>query len=378
MSVRRTRVLHIIQNLNYGGMERLLADIVRGVDLERFESHVLVLQYLGQFAAGLDDMATLHESEPMGRWSMIWPHSLIRQIRGIHPDVVHTHSGVWYKATLAARMAGVARVIHTEHGRHFPDPWRARFFDGLAARRTDVAVAVSESVRDKLESGVVRGVCRVQVVLNGVDTERYQPIPDTGRIRNELGIARDVPILGSIGRLELIKGYDVMVEAFARMRAAGRADGALIIAGDGGQRPALQRQIADLGLSGKVHLLGWRDDVNDLLSAFDLFTMSSRSEGTSVSLLEAMSSGLCPVVTDVGGNAAVLGAELAHRLVPSERPELLAQAWVGALQNVDRRRRDADGARKRVFDTYGARAMICAYQKLYEGRSADQPALAPA
>src|SRR5690348_8097596 len=152
---RRTRVLHVIQNLNYGGMERLLADIVRRADPERFESHVLVLQYLGRFADGLREHAELHVAEPMSRWSMVWPASLAQTIRGIAPDVVHTHSGVWYKTTLAARQAGVPRLIHTEHGRQTPDPWQSRVVDGLASRRTNVVVAVSEALAAQLARTVV-------------------------------------------------------------------------------------------------------------------------------------------------------------------------------------------------------------------------------
>src|SRR5690606_40912921 len=142
----RTRVLHVIQNLNYGGMERLLADLVRRIDAARFESHVLVLQYFGRFAEGLGDVATLHQAAPMSKSSMIWPRALARQIRALGPDVVHTHSGVWYKGSLAARLAGVPLVVHTEHGRQAPDPWQARLVDGLGSRRTAGVVAVPGSV----------------------------------------------------------------------------------------------------------------------------------------------------------------------------------------------------------------------------------------
>jgi glycosyltransferase involved in cell wall biosynthesis len=364
----RIRVLHIIQNLNYGGMERLLAEIVCGVRADRFDSQVMALQYLGRFADGLEKVATLHQAAPMTRFSMLRPEVLSRQIRAIRPDVVHTHSGVWYKATLAARMAGVPWVIHTEHGRQLPDPWQNRFVDNLAARRTDVAVAVSDSVCRLLQNNVVRGSCRVDVVVNGVDTERFQPMPDTGRLRNELGIGSHVPILGSIGRLESIKGFDVMIEAFKVLRTT-NSTAVLVLAGDGAQRPLLQQQISRFGLSDSVFLLGWRDDVHDLLSAFSVFTMSSRSEGTSVSLLEAMSSGLCPVVTDVGGNSEVLGAKLAHRLVPSESPNQLARAWRNALTDHEQRKRDAAVARERVEATFAKRNMVAAYERLYQADS---------
>ena len=91
---RRIRVLQIIQNLNYGGMERLLADLVLRADPARFESQVLVLGYLGRFAEGLESVATLHVSPRLPPWSLVWPGPLIRTIKAIAPDVVHMHSSL--------------------------------------------------------------------------------------------------------------------------------------------------------------------------------------------------------------------------------------------------------------------------------------------
>jgi glycosyltransferase involved in cell wall biosynthesis len=141
----------------------------------------------------------------------------------------------------------------------------------------------------------------------------------------------------------------------------------LIIAGDGSERARLEAMIADLGLTGRAHLLGWRDDVHELLSTFSLFSMSSRSEGTSVSLLEAMSSGLCPVVTRVGGNEAVLGPSLARHLVPAEDPEALADEWSTVLSDIARMREGGRLARERVEEAFGVDRMVREYEALYLG-----------
>jgi glycosyltransferase involved in cell wall biosynthesis len=366
---RRIRVLQVIQNLNYGGMERLLADLACRVDPARFELHVLVLSYLGRFSAGLEQYAKLHVADPLPRWSMLWPGPLIRQIQRIAPDVVHTHSGVWYKVSLAARLAGVPRLIHTDHGRPNPDPWRTRMLDRLAAQRTDVIVPVSEPLRRYLKARVVPDPSRLRVIRNGVDTDTFRPKGDDGRVRRELSIPAEAFMLGSVGRLESIKGYDVMVSALQRLRAAWRVGPApvLVIGGEGSERPRLKGMIETARLQAHVRLLGWREDVPDLHAAFGLFTMSSRSEGTSVSLLEAMSAGLCPVVTDVGGNADVLGQELRHRLVPPDDPKALATAWLDALRDSRQRRRDGDAARRRVEARFGVDAMVRAYERLYVG-----------
>lgn len=370
MTSRRTRVLHVIQNLNYGGMERVLADIVLRTDASRFESHVLCLQYLGRFSQGLEGAATLHLGPKMSSGSMLWPRALAETMRRIAPDVVHSHSGVWHKSSLAARLARVPWIVHTEHGRAKPDPLQNRIVDGLAARRTDRIVAVSPQLARELPRTLRTRAEKIVMVSNGVDTDAYRPRTDTGALRRELGLATGVPIIGSIGRLEPIKGYDVMIEAFAILRARHEHhDAVLVVGGQGSTREALGRLVHDRGLDGRVHLLGWRDDPHDLLSAFTIFTMSSRSEGTSISLLEAMSAALAPVVTDVGGNRAVLGSPLDEEgLVPTESPRELADRWAALLANPDRRARMGRLARERVLAAYGVDAMVRAYCAIYEER----------
>src|SRR5438876_1535216 len=135
----------------------------------------MTMTHFGPLAEGLAAFAELHQDESIPRFSMVWPRRASGKIRSIAPDVVHTHSGVWYKASLAARRAGVPRIIHTDHGRPHPDPWVARFLDGLAARRTDVVVAVSEALRRQLADTVVPDPARIRVIVNGVDTSRFGP-----------------------------------------------------------------------------------------------------------------------------------------------------------------------------------------------------------
>lgn len=366
--------------MNYGGMERLVAEMTHRIDHERFDVHIMALGYLGHFSQGLDAVATLHLARPMSRWSMLRPTSLADDIRAIAPDVVHTHSGVWYKVSRAVGMAGVPFHVHTDHGRNTPDPWLHRFIDRRASTNTDVIVAVSELLGTQLRR-IVRRPERVRVIPNGVNVDTYAPGPDTGALRRELGIAAETPIIGSVGRLEWIKGYDVMIAAFAQLlatwneRGTGGPRPVLVLIGDGQERIALEQTAADAGCRNSVHFLGWRSDILECERAFTFFTMSSRSEGTSVSLLEAMSAGLCPIVTAVGGNPVVLGEPLAHRLVPAQSPTALADAWRAALRDTERRTSDARAARARVRSAFSLDAMVRAYERVYvDGPLADVPA----
>lgn len=364
---RRIRVLHILNNLNYGGMERVVAQICRRIDPDRFEMHLTALEYLGHFASEIDGRAELHLASPMTKWSMVRPSALARDIRRIAPDVVHTHSGSWFKGSLAARIAGVPLQLYTDHGRQIPDPWSSRALDRIASKRTDVVVAVSDKLAQHLSS-FVADAGRIRVVPNGVDTTRYSAQPAGVSLREELGIADDRLIIGSIGRLEVVKGYEVMIAAFAQLLGtwANGTPPVLVLVGDGSQKSALEQMVREAGIDGSVHFLGWRSDIQRCLASYTIFAMSSHSEGTSVSLLEAMSAGLCPVVTDVGGNTAVLGHALSHRLVPPSDPAALAAAFCDALTGADRRTADAITARERVVEDFGLESMVHQYEQIYQ------------
>lgn len=366
MTPRKTRIMHVVNNLNYGGMERIVAELAQRTDASRFETHVLALGYMGHFGDGLDGFATLHVADKMPRWSMLHPQDLARQIARISPDVAHLHSGVFYKASLAAAMAKVPYQIYTDHGRQNPDPWIYRTIDRRASRRVNIIVAVSEALRIRLAT-FVQDPSRLRVIPNGVDTERYAPRDDDQEFRRELGLAAGVPIVGSIGRLEPIKGYGVLVDAFALLRQSwtNGIPPVLVLVGDGSERETLIQAAASLGITDSVHFVGWRSDIERVQRSFTIFSMSSHSEGTSVSLLEAMGSRLCPVVTNVGGNAAVLGPDLAHRLVPSDDPAALAIGLSDALHDVVARTRDGSASRQRVIDAFGLDAMVKSYDDLY-------------
>ena len=360
----RVRVVHVVQNLNYGGMEKLLADLVRRIDHGRFESHVVTLEYLGRFSREMEGSAELHLCPPMSRASMLRPAGLARCLTAIRPDVVHTHSGVWYKASRAGRMAGARAVVHTEHGKQAGD-WLSRVLDRRAARRTTAVVAVSRALGQYLSGRLQMPLEAIHVIPNGVDATRFMPRPPSGTLRDQLGLRPEQAIIGSIGRLEPVKGYDVVIRAFAALpRRADEVQPVLVIAGEGSARAELEHLAASLGISDRVFLLGWRDDPEDLLAHFRCFVLGSWSEGTSVSLLEAMASGVAPAVTAVGGNPAVLGEELSAQAVVPGDPNALSLA-VARLLDADVASGVGATARRRVQTVYGLDAMVGAYETLY-------------
>ena len=361
------RVAYVIQNLNFGGMERVLHSLARNLPRQEFEVHLVVLEYLGHFADGLEDRVVLHKVPPMSQLSLLHPRRLASTLRAIGPDIVHTHAGVWLKGARASRLAGVPSTVHTEHGRPDPVPLADRLLDNLASRYTDIVVAVSEALAGVLRTQVVHDPSRVRVITNGVDTERIRPTMDRAALRRTLGISEETPVIGSIGRLEPIKNYGLALRALRELGEGGPGGPAplLILVGDGSERSHLEAQAAELGVAPRVRFLGWRTDADSICGAFDLFTLPSRSEGTSISLLEAMSAGVCPVVTDVGGNRAVLGPALATLLVPDDDDVALASTWRRLLGDRALRGSLAAQARLRAQQDYSVERMVAQHASLY-------------
>lgn len=366
-AIRPIRVAHVIQNLNFGGMERVLHGLARELHGRGFDVHIVVLEYLGYFATGLESFATLHQVPKMSKFSLLYPRELASVLRGIAPDIVHTHSGVWLKGVRAARLAGVPAVVHTDHGRPDPVPWIDRAIDNLASRQTDVILAVSGALGAVLCGQVVHDPARVRVVTNGVDTKRLRPTLDQVALRRALDLPLNTLTIGTIGRLEPIKNYRLALRAFSRIEivAGGAPPPLLVFVGDGSERGELEALAAELGLANQVRFLGWRTDAERIYGAFDLFTLTSLSEGTSISLLEAMSAGVCPIVTDVGGNRAVLGLDLASLLVAADDEVGLAEAWQRYLGDFELRAAIGARARARVEQAFSMEGMIDQHTILY-------------
>ena len=363
----RIRVVQTVLDLEAGGLERVVADLARRLDPLRFDVHVLALRFLGRHAEGLERYATLHVAPHLPRWTMLWPRPLEQMFRSIAPHVVHSHSGAWYKSALAARRARVPAIVHTEHGRPDPDSWQGRAVEYLASRKTDVLIAVSAELGHRMV-GHVSPRCAIDVIVNGVDTERFAPERSAAAWRERLGLAAETPVIGCVSRLDPIKDFPMLLEALALLRRGwqGSAPPVLVIAGEGPEQARIAALTETWGLGDAVHPVGWVGEPVDLYPLFDVFTLSSRSEGTSIALLEAMSCGVCPIVTAVGGNPAVLGPELVSLLVPSGDSPALAASWRNVLTQPPVLDAHGAAARARVVDHFSLAAMVARHESLYE------------
>jgi glycosyltransferase involved in cell wall biosynthesis len=363
------RITHIVHDLHGGGFESLIATMAQRLAGSTIGISVISLsgregRVGGSIRPLLDQY---HVLRPGTSLSMLAPLALARAIRATGADVVHLHSGVWYKGSLAARRAGVRGVVYTEHGREHLDPPLMRLLDRLASRRTDVVVAVSDRLARYLETAVGVAARRIVTIRNGVDTARFSPGPAPLDLRRSLGIPDDALVIGSIGRLEQVKAYDRLIAAVVRLRAsAPDCHVRCVIWGEGAQRPALAAQVRASGLDGTVMLPGWTESPVLAHRMLDVFALTSLSEGTSVSLLESLASSTAPVVMDVGANADMLGPQLAAQLVPAGDLDAFVATMEATLRDPDRRRRAGEAGRARVVAHYSLDAMMAGYSDVYQ------------
>lgn len=358
------RVLQVIAPAPAGGAESVVLALGAGL---RSRGHAVLLAAL--VGPGGEDHPVAAQGRALGlevealthptRAYLAERRAILALMRRWQPTAVHTHG---YRpdvvAGLAARAAGVPQVT-TAHGFIGGDR-RGRLYEWLqleAARRAAAAVAVSAPIVARYRRAGVPAA-RVHLIRNAWSGREPLPRADA---RRALGISSDDPLVGFVGRLSSEKGADVLIESLAkssvpRLRAA--------FAGEGPEREALAARAGALGLGDRVQWLGRVPDAGLLASAFDLFALSSRTEGTPIALLEAMAAGLPIVATAVGGVPDVVSKDEAW-LVPSEDPAALAAALDAALADPALARARGAAARRRLERDFHPDGWLAAHEALY-------------
>ena len=329
-------IVHVVENLDRGGLERTVVDLIASQRDAGHECRVICLFKLGLLAREL--LASGVRVDACGKRpgldlrALRRARALIRQ----SPDaVIHTHNAMaHYYAVLASIGLPVKCRINTRHGmggrtRSGRQEWLYR----QSLRGTDYAVAVCEAARQRFAADGMHPRRALLSVPNGIRLERFRPADDVARqsLVAELGLPTGSRIIGTVGRLQPVKDHALLLRAFAKVRVQ-VPEAALVIVGDGPLRAALEAQAEQAGLSDAVRFMGDRHDVPRLLTGMEVFALTSTSEGYSVALLEACASSLPIVATDVGGNREIVRHGINGRLVPSGDTAAIATALIALLR----------------------------------------------
>jgi glycosyltransferase involved in cell wall biosynthesis len=223
--------------------------------------------------------------------------------------------------------------------------------------------ANAEAVRDFVNDNEGCPKEKMVVIPSGVDTDRFLPLP-AGDYKARLGLRTDRPVVGVVTRMRVRKGVEEFLRAMnlVRQRFPGTQ---AAVAGEVTLDEELQRLVDGSGMGEDLHLLGRRTDMPEVLSAFDLFVLSSHDEGMSNAILEAMSMELPVVATDVGGTGEVVRHGESGLLVPAKDPLPLADAMIEVLGAPARGRAMGRVGRQIVVDGFSARSMVRQMESLY-------------
>jgi len=306
----------------------------------------------------------------IGPWDLVALVALCRLLRRGHFSLVHTHSSkAGFLGRIAARVCNTP-VVHTPNGLYFLEKRGAsrRFYlnlERLAGRLTARMIAVSRDERDVLLRNHITDATRIRVIQNGVDVARMdrEVVLTQAEAKSRLGISPDRCVVGVVGRLVPQKAPLLFVRA-AREVTGEAPETVFMWVGSGPLQAQVESQARAQGVS--LRLLGHREDVWQVMRAFDVFVLASQYEGLPFALLEAMTLALPVVVTDVVGTREVIDDQHSGLVVPANAPAAMAAAILSLLRDPERARRLAFAGRHKVVADFSLEQMLDRHHALYE------------
>ena len=306
----QNRIAHILLSLEIGGLEVHVAKMVAYQKSKGATLHVLCLDNKGELATQLERQGisvVLFKRKP-GKMDRQVLSSIRTYISKHKITSLHTHNFEPYMyGTLSTLFKKKIPLVHSQHGIEVHVSRFKKLFVRASLLLKPSLVAVSSSVESHMRSFGWWLPSTSQTILNGVDTNEFQPKPaQQADLKSKFGYQNNAFIVICVARLAPVKDHDTLISNFSAF-AEHHPQAKLLIVGDGPSREHLEKCSAQLKSNKEqIHFLGERTDIVELLLTADIFMMTSISEGISISLLEGMSSGLVPIVTDVGGNSEII------------------------------------------------------------------------
>jgi len=298
---------------------------------------------------------------------------MLAQLRQWRPQVVHTRNLAALEMQVPAWWAGVPLRVHGEHGRdaHDVDGTMRRYQWLRRSYRPFVHhwVALSRDLAAYLEQAVGVPRRRISQIYNGVDSERFAPVPARQPIDGSPFNDPALCLVGTVGRMQTVKAQPLLVKAFARalaLQPALRERLRLVLVGDGPLRAECEALLDAAHLRPLAWLAGERGDVPAVMRGLDVFALPSLAEGISNTVLEAMASGLPVIATDVGGNADLVTDGESGNIVPPGDVDALAAALLQWSADPAQRREAGRRGRAAVEQRFSLPAMVDAYRRVYE------------
>jgi sugar transferase (PEP-CTERM/EpsH1 system associated) len=359
-----SRICHLVYSFGIGGLEKLILEMVRDSQ-QHFEHHIIALT---RAEPSMIEMlpANVHLyqlNKPEGHSFSIYP-ALYRQLKAIQPDTLHSYNLATVEYQWLAALLRIPRRIHAEHGRDSYDPDgsnnKYQLLRKLCSPVVHKFVAVSNDLGKWLNDEVGLASTKIQVVHNGIDTQHF--CVDKKQRSPKF-------TLGHVARMQSIKNQTMLLDAYSRAcqdNSEFSQNSRLLLVGDGPELSSLKQHQQRLPPLGEVIFAGAQMDVKPYYQSFDLFILSSIAEGIPVTLLEAMSMKIAPIVTNVGGIKEVINHQFNGVLVESNDTQQLSNEILALYDDPLSRARIAKHAREHVEQSYSKQQMLSQYYRLYE------------
>jgi glycosyltransferase involved in cell wall biosynthesis len=348
------RLVAYTDNIERGGADVSMSHLLARLDPAVEVAVVGVSREIVEWVAAGRPTAAMHVV-PRPRsghdWRSLRAH--LSALRRAEPDILHANlSSPWscQYAIAAAELLRRPRIVAVYQ---LPRPPRSRAqlrMKRLTARGVDRHVGVGERTSREVEEIIGLPAESVLTIHNGVPDETRRPAPRP----------RPGPLIGAIGRLELQKGYDILIRALGEIEEA-----TLVLVGEGSERAALEQLALSIGVAERIAWIGWSDDARSYLGTFDVFAFPSRFEGFPLAVLEALLARAAVVATDVGSTAEAIRNGETGLLVAPDDPSALGHAIKKLLADEPLRQRLGGEGRRLVLERFSAEHMTRAFESLY-------------
>jgi glycosyltransferase involved in cell wall biosynthesis len=364
-------IVHGVLALDAGGLERIIISLTKAARRRGHKVSVICVEEPGAIAAQAEAAgATVISLGKPRRRLRAYIDRAAEVLAATGADVVHTHQlgAAWYLAPAARRLG--RPVVHTEHGNEVARAtrwWGAlkkRLGIHWTARHVDRFCCVSEEIATTVARWGTVPLWKIEVVLNGIDTEPVADLAPPAAVRASLDIPEGVPVVGTVGRLVEVKQQSAMIRAVARLREC-RPDVYLLLVGDGPERDNLERSARDHGVADRVRFAGYQSRPEQFLRIMNAFVLTSRSEGLPVSLLEAWVERVPVVSSAVGGVPRVVTHGVDGLLYPYGDQAALVVALERVLGEPEFGRALAVAGRATVLSRFALDRMAETYESLY-------------
>ncbi len=377
----KIKVLHIITRLDKGGSAQSTLLAVAGLDKEKFD----VTLMSGKINDSDEEIANLLAQKKINcvlipelvREINLWQDirafwKIYHFIKEGKFDIVHTHSskagilGRW-----AAKLAGVKIIIHKPHG-HIFDGYFGWFksnlfihLERLTGLITDRIITLTQIGKEQHIKYRIAKTDKFVPMYSAIEIEQFSNFQaDIMGQKERLNIPLGVPVIGTVSRLEPIKGNRYFIGSIPEVTKVFPAL-RVIIVGGGSEKKELERYVERLGLSKNVIFVGPCNDIREILSIFDIFVLSSLNEGMGRCLLEAQILGVPVVATKVGGIPEVVRDGVTGILVSSRKPDMMAKAIIKLLKDKSLREKMSEEAKRWVDSRFSLKILVRKLSDLY-------------